>query len=105
LVLSASPRRLRGTCPFANAIEELVRDILDCSLEHWKLVPASQKDELWDGLKKAFSFPPDSDNIVKEFCMETNGDKFPMLEVGTNTRYLKADCQPFKGFRDIRTEQ
>jgi hypothetical protein len=62
-------------------------------------------DELWDGLKKKFSFPPDSDNIVKNFAWKQMAISFRCWRSGLNTRYLKVDRQPFKRFRDIRTEQ
>lgn len=44
---------------FASVVDFLVREKLDCSIEHWKFVPDKIKDDLWKVLKKAFSIPED----------------------------------------------
>ena len=42
---------------FRNAVGALVRDQMDPTIVHWKLVPVGTKDFLWKELKATFIFP------------------------------------------------
>ena len=40
-----------GVCSrFASAIGAVVRDILDCSIQHWNDVPDSEKTKIWKNM-------------------------------------------------------
>ena len=65
------PIQPNGVCSlFASAIGAVVQDILDCSIQHWDLVPTTDKKKIWDKLKEAFSFPTDSEDTVKSFALK-----------------------------------
>jgi putative heme iron utilization protein len=51
----------------ASAIGVAVRDILDCLIQHWNNVPNSDKTKIWKKMMGAFSFPPDSKELVKKW--------------------------------------
>ena len=55
---------------FASAIGATVRDILDCSIQHWNDVPASEKTKIWNKMMGAFSFPHDLEELVKKLAMK-----------------------------------
>ena len=55
----SEPIQPDGVCSrFASAIGAAVRDILDCSIQHWNDVPTSEKTKIWKKMMGAFSFPP-----------------------------------------------
>ena len=65
------PIQPNGVCSrFASAIGAVVRDILDCSIQHWNDVPASEKTKIWKKMMGAFSFPHDSEELVKKLAMK-----------------------------------
>ena len=55
---------------FASAIGAAVRDILDCSIQHWNDVPTSEKTKIWKKMMEAFSFPHDSEELIKKLAMK-----------------------------------
>jgi hypothetical protein len=61
---------------FASAIGAAVQDILDCSIQHWKDVPDSEKTKIWKKMTGAFSFPLDSEELVKKLAMKQAAKSF-----------------------------
>ena len=55
---------------FAGAIGAAVRGILGCSIQHWNNVPDSEKTKIWKKMMGAFSFPSDSEELVKKLAMK-----------------------------------
>ena len=55
---------------FASAIGATVSHILDCSIQHWNDVPDSDKTKIWKKMMGAFSFPPDSKELIKKLTMK-----------------------------------
>ena len=61
---------------FAGAIGAAVRGILGCSIQHWNNVPDSEKTKIWKKMTGAFSFPPDSEELVKKLAMKQAAKSF-----------------------------
>ena len=75
--LIGEPTQLDGVRSyFASAIGAVVREILDCSIQHWNNVPSSEKKKLWDKMMGAFSFPHDSEELVKKLAMKQAAKSF-----------------------------
>ena len=55
---------------FASVIGAVVQDILDCSIQHWNDVPDSEKTKIWKNMMGVFSFPPDSEELIKKLAMK-----------------------------------
>jgi len=53
-----------------------VRDILDCSIQHWNDVPDSDKTKIWKKMMMAFSFPLDLEELVKKLVMKQAAKSF-----------------------------
>ena len=61
---------------FASAIGATVWDILDCSIQHWNDVPNSDKTKIWEKMMGAFSFPPNSEELIKKLVMKQAAKSF-----------------------------
>ena len=61
---------------FASVIGAAVWHILDCSIQHWNDVPASEKAKIWKKMMGAFSFPHDSKELVKKLAMKLAAKSF-----------------------------
>ena len=61
---------------FASMIGAAVRDILDCSIQHWNDVPDSEKTKIWKKMMMAFSFPLDLEELVKKLVMKQAAKSF-----------------------------
>ena len=61
---------------FASMIGAAIRDILDCSIQHWDDVPDSKKTKIWKKMMGAFSFPLDSEELIKKLAMKQAAKSF-----------------------------
>jgi len=72
---------------FVSAIGAVVQDILDCSIQHWNDVPDSDKTKIWKKMMGAFSFPPDSEELVKKLTMKQVAKSFQGWRSQLNTSF------------------
>ena len=104
--LIGEPTQLDGVRSyFASAIGAVVWDILDCSIQHWNDVPASEKTKIWKKMMGAFSFPPDSKELVKKLAMKQAVKSFRGWRSQLNTSFRLKGRTPFKEFGKIKPDQ
>jgi hypothetical protein len=72
---------------FASAIGAAVQDILDCSIQHWNNVPASEKTKIWIKMIGAFSCPLDSEELIKKLAMKQAAKSFRGWRSQLNTSF------------------
>ena len=72
---------------FASAIGAVVWDILDCSIQHWNDVPNSDETKIWKKMMGEFSFPPDSEELIKKLAMKQAAKSFRGWRSQLNTSF------------------
>ena len=90
---------------FASVIGVMVWDILDCSIQHWNDVPASEKMKLWNMMMEAFSFPCDSEELIKKLAMKQAAKSFQGWRLQLNTSFRLKGCTSFKEFGKMKPDQ
>lgn len=81
---------------YRNAIGFLVRDILDISIKRWSSVPEDDRKEIWRRMGLVFRFPPNSEEMVKEFTLKQCAISFRNWRSEMNTKYAKTGKDPTK---------
>jgi hypothetical protein len=84
---------------FRNALEFLVRDNLDITIQLWKDVSDDVKNQIWNKLITWFVLPRGSKELMKEYTMKQLAINFRNWRSEMNTKFTNKGLDPIKNIK------